>query len=95
MKRVALLLLLSATFIVPLRAQCPPATYTTYMRPLPPNSTVSIVLDNTGAGFSGVEGLKAACAEGENTTYCDACFTGDYRTNFVDVSEIQRAAAVV
>jgi amidophosphoribosyltransferase len=35
--------------------------------------------------------LKAACGEGEKTTYCTACYTGKYPTQLIDVEEIAPA----
>jgi len=43
--------------------------------------------------YLSLEGLKKACADGEQTTYCTACHTGRYPTNLVDVQEIQPAIA--
>ena len=43
--------------------------------------------------YLSLEGLKKACADGEKTTYCSACYTGHYPTK-VDVEEIQPAAAI-
>src|SRR6202789_7430 len=43
--------------------------------------------------YLSLEGLKKACADGEKTTYCSACYTGDYPTQWVDVAEILPAAA--
>src|ERR1039458_6608974 len=42
--------------------------------------------------YLSLEGLKKACADGEKTTYCSACYTGNYPTK-IDVEEIQPAAA--
>jgi amidophosphoribosyltransferase len=41
--------------------------------------------------YLSLEGLKRACAEGDNVTYCTACYTGKYPTSFVDVEEIEPA----
>jgi amidophosphoribosyltransferase len=41
--------------------------------------------------YLSLEGLKKACGEGELTTYCSACYTGNYPTNWVDADEIQPA----
>ena len=41
--------------------------------------------------YLSLEGLKKACADGEKTTYCSACYTGNYPTK-VDVEEILPAA---
>jgi amidophosphoribosyltransferase len=35
--------------------------------------------------------MKKACADGDKTTYCTACYTGKYPTKWVDVEEIQPA----
>jgi amidophosphoribosyltransferase len=37
-------------------------------------------------------GLKKACGDGAETTYCTACYTGQYPTNLVDIEEILPAA---
>jgi amidophosphoribosyltransferase len=41
--------------------------------------------------YLSLEGLKKACGEGDPNTYCSACYTGNYPTNWVDVDEIQPA----
>jgi amidophosphoribosyltransferase len=41
--------------------------------------------------YLSLEGLKKACGEGEVTTYCSACYTGNYPTTLIDVDEIQAA----
>src|SRR5204862_3847547 len=41
--------------------------------------------------YLSLHGLKRACAEGEKVTYCTACYTGKYPTDFVDVDEIEAA----
>ncbi len=90
---------------VHMRISCPPTISPCYYGVDTPrkkeliaaNKTVEEIREYIGAdslAYLSVAGLKAACAEGEHTTYCDACFTGNYPTNFVDVHEIQRAAAV-
>jgi amidophosphoribosyltransferase len=60
------------------------------------NKSVEEIRDYIGAdslGYLSLEGLKAACGEGMNTTYCTACYTGSYPTHWVDVDEIQAAPA--
>ena len=42
--------------------------------------------------YLSLEGLKKACADGDKTTYCSACYTGKYPTK-VDVEEILPAGA--
>lgn len=60
------------------------------------NKSVAEIRDYIGAdslAYLSLEGLKKACGDGEKTTYCTACYTGKYPTNWVDVEEIQPAAA--
>jgi amidophosphoribosyltransferase len=60
------------------------------------NKTVDEIRDYIGAdslAYLSLAGLKKACGEGEQTTYCSACYTGQYPTNWVDVDEIQAAHA--
>jgi amidophosphoribosyltransferase len=56
------------------------------------NKSIDEIRDYIGAdslAYLSLEGLKKACAEGEQTTYCSACYTGHYPTKWVDVEEIQ------
>jgi amidophosphoribosyltransferase len=58
------------------------------------NKSVEEIREFIGAdslSYLSLEGLKKACGEGEKTTYCTACYTGVYPTNWVDVEEIQPA----
>jgi amidophosphoribosyltransferase len=62
------------------------------------NKSVEEMREYIGAdslAFLSVEGLKRACAEGESVTYCTACYTGNYPTDFVDVEDIEPAPPVV
>jgi amidophosphoribosyltransferase len=43
--------------------------------------------------YLSLEGLKKACDGGEGNTYCSACYTGVYPTQWVDVDEILPAVA--
>jgi amidophosphoribosyltransferase len=47
--------------------------------------------------YLSLEGLTHCCTEGdaEPNTYCTACYTGNYPTQWVDVSEILPATASV
>jgi amidophosphoribosyltransferase len=47
--------------------------------------------------YLSMEGLKRACGEGERTTYCTACYTGQYPTAWVDVllEDVQAAPPIV
>jgi amidophosphoribosyltransferase len=61
------------------------------------NKSVEEIREFIGAdslSYLSLEGLKKACGEGEKTTYCTACYTGVYPTNWVDVEEIQPAVAI-
>src|SRR6059058_155361 len=60
------------------------------------NKSVQDIREYIGAdslAYLSLEGLKRACAEGENTTYCTACYTGKYPTSFVDIEEIEPAVS--
>jgi amidophosphoribosyltransferase len=55
------------------------------------NNTVEQIREFIGAdslSYLSLEGMKKACGDGEKTTYCTACYTGKYPTNWVDVEEI-------
>jgi len=45
--------------------------------------------------YLSLQGLRHACAEGENVTYCTACYTGKYPTDFVDVEDVEPAPIAV
>jgi len=56
------------------------------------NKTVEEIREYIGAdslAYLSLEGMKQACGDGEKTTYCTACYTGKYPTDWVDVEEIQ------
>src|SRR5208337_558659 len=58
------------------------------------NKTVAEIRDFIVAdslAYLSLAGLKKACADGEKTTYCSACYTGNYPTK-IDVEEILPAA---
>ena len=44
--------------------------------------------------YLSLDGLRNACDGGEGNTYCVACYTGDYPTQWVDVEDILPAEAV-
>jgi amidophosphoribosyltransferase len=59
------------------------------------NKSIEEIREYIGAdslAYLSLEGLKQACGEGLNTTYCTACYTGEYPTDCVDVAEIKPAA---
>ncbi len=58
------------------------------------NKSIEEIRDFVGAdslAYLSLEGLREACAEGEKTTYCTACYTGVYPTEWVDVEDIAPA----
>jgi len=58
------------------------------------NKSVEEIRDYIGAdslAYLSLEGLKKACGEGHPTSYCTACYTGNYPTDIIDVDEIQPA----
>ena len=60
------------------------------------NKTVDEIRDYIGAdslAYLSLDGLKRACGEGEATSYCSACYTGNYPTELIDVEDILPAAA--
>ncbi len=59
------------------------------------NKSIEEIREFIGAdslAYLSIEGLKKACADGEKTNYCSACYTGSYPTR-IDVEEILPAAA--
>jgi amidophosphoribosyltransferase len=61
------------------------------------NKSVEEIREYIGAdslAYLSIEGLKKACGEAVKTTYCTACYTGKYPTNWVDVEEIQPATMI-
>src|SRR4051812_43580534 len=60
------------------------------------NKSVEEIRDFIGAdslSYLSLEGLKQACGDGDKTTYCSACYTGKYPTNWVDLEDVQPASA--
>jgi amidophosphoribosyltransferase len=61
------------------------------------NMTVEQIREYIGAdslAYLSLEGMKRACNEGEKTTYCVACYTGIYPTEFVDIKDVKPAPPV-
>ncbi|MGH9555680.1 MAG: amidophosphoribosyltransferase [Terriglobales bacterium] len=61
------------------------------------NKSVEEIREYIGAdslSYLSLDGMKQACADGEKTTYCTACYTGVYPTAHVDVllEDVQPAA---
>jgi amidophosphoribosyltransferase len=62
------------------------------------NKSVGEICDYIGAdslAYLSLEGMRQACGEGDTATYCTACYTGKYPTNYVDVEEIRPAEEIV
>jgi amidophosphoribosyltransferase len=87
---------------VHMRIACPPTISPCYYGVDTPskrqliaaNKSVEEIRQFIGAdslAYVSLEGLKEACGEGENTTYCTACYTGEYPTDFVAIDEIKPA----
>jgi amidophosphoribosyltransferase len=58
------------------------------------NKSIEEIREYIGAeslAYLSLDGLRAACGDGQKTTYCTACYTGKYPTDWVDVEEIQAA----
>jgi amidophosphoribosyltransferase len=58
------------------------------------NKSIEEIREYIGAdslAYLSLEGLKRACGDGEKTTYCTACYTGKYPTDWVDLEEVQPA----
>jgi amidophosphoribosyltransferase len=88
---------------VHMRISCPPTISPCYYGVDTPrkkeliaaNNTVEEIRQYIGAdslSYLSLEGMKKACHDGEKTTYCTACYTGNYPTKLVDVEEILPAA---
>jgi amidophosphoribosyltransferase len=59
------------------------------------NKSVEEIREFIGAdslSYLSLPGMKKACGDGEKTTYCTACYTGVYPTNWVDLEDIQPAS---
>jgi amidophosphoribosyltransferase len=90
---------------VHMRISCPPTISPCYYGVDTPtkkqliaaNKTIDQIRDFIGAdslGYLSLEGLKNACGEGEKITYCTACYTGKYPTEWVGNGDIAEAAVV-
>jgi amidophosphoribosyltransferase len=89
---------------VHMRISCPPTVSPCYYGVDTPskrqliaaNKSLDEIRQFIGAdslAYLSLEGLKRACGEGLNgITYCTACYTGKYPTNFVEVEEAEPAA---
>lgn len=89
---------------VHMRISCPPTISPCYYGVDTPsknqliaaNKSIEEIRDYIGAdslAYLSLSGLKRACGEGEKTSYCSACYTGNYPTEIIDVEEILPASA--
>ncbi len=87
---------------VHMRISCPPTVSSCYYGVDTPrrkeliasNKSVEAIREFIGAdtlAYLSLDGMKAACDENEQVTYCDACFTRNYPTELFDVTEISPA----
>jgi amidophosphoribosyltransferase len=54
------------------------------------NNTVEEIRKYIGAdslAYLSLDGMKKACHDGEKTTYCTACYTGNYPTKLLEIEE--------
>jgi amidophosphoribosyltransferase len=83
---------------VHMRISCPPTISPCYYGVDTPrkkeliaaNNTVEEIRQYIGAdslAYLSLEGLKKACHDGEKTTYCTACYTGNYPTKLLEIEE--------
>jgi amidophosphoribosyltransferase len=90
---------------VHMRVSCPPTISPCFYGVDTPNTkhliaavkSMEEIRDYLGAdslSYLSLEGLKRACAEGEKTNYCTACYTGNYPTPLVDVEQILPVGAL-
>lgn len=84
---------------VHVRISCPPTISPCYYGVDTPsksqligaNKSVDEIRDYIGAdslAYLSLQGLRAACAEGEKTAYCTSCYTGIYPTEFVPLDAL-------
>lgn len=84
---------------VHVRISCPPTLSPCYYGVDTPEKsqliaaykTVEEIRSYIGAdslAYLSLEGLRAACAEGDKTTYCTSCYTGIYPTEFVPLEQL-------
>jgi amidophosphoribosyltransferase len=84
---------------VHMRISCPPTISSCYYGVDTPtreqliaaNKTVDQIRDFIGAdslAYLSLDGLRKACGEGDNVSYCTACYTGQYPTDFVSIADL-------
>ncbi|MBZ5570545.1 MAG: amidophosphoribosyltransferase [Acidobacteriia bacterium] len=60
------------------------------------NKSIDEIRNFVGAdslAYLSLDGLRKACGDGEKTTYCTACYTGVYPTNWVEIEDLQPAVS--
>ncbi|HEX8710639.1 MAG TPA: amidophosphoribosyltransferase [Terracidiphilus sp.] len=88
---------------VHLRISCPPTISPCFYGVDTPRKSELIAANNSieeirrfieadSLAYLSLEGLKKACDGGEGNTFCTACYTGNYPTQWVDVEDILPAA---
>ncbi len=101
-RKIVRLIRTSGAREVHMRIACPPTISPCYYGVDTPskrqliaaNKSIEEIRQFIGAdslAYVSLEGLKKACGEGENTTYCTACYTGEYPTDFVALDEVKPA----
>jgi amidophosphoribosyltransferase len=104
-KKIVRLIRQAGATEVHMRISCPPTIASCYYGVDTPrrkeliaaNKSVEEIREFIGAdtlSYLSLDGMKTACAEGEQIKYCDACFTRNYPTDLIDVAEIQPATTV-
>jgi len=84
---------------VHLRISCPPTISPCFYGVDTPHKRELIAANNTvdeickyieadSLAYLSLDGLLHSCASGEPNTYCTACYTGNYPTQWVDVEDI-------
>jgi amidophosphoribosyltransferase len=91
---------------VHMRISCPPTISPCYYGVDTPSKSQLIAANKSideireyiradSLAYLSLEGLKKACGDGQQTSYCSACYTGQYPTKIVDVDEILPAVETV
>ena len=89
---------------VHLRISCPPTVSPCFYGVDTPDKKDLIAANNTveeicryieadSLAYLSLDGLLASCDGGEGNSFCTACYTGNYPTQWIDVKEILPAAA--
>jgi len=84
---------------VHLRISCPPTISPCFYGVDTPRKSELIAANNSieqirqfieadSLAYLSLDGLRKACDGGEGNTYCVACYTGEYPTQWVDVEDI-------